>query len=127
MKLLTSNWMILIISAIVYMGATVAFLKIPAINAGAASGPVPGYAILPPVPSWEFSNPEADQLIAELKSEKKNLSMKEQQISELTQRLQTERSELMQATQMVHQLQQDFDNNAIRVKMEEAVNLLLGH
>ncbi len=73
--------------------------------------------------SWEFTNPEIDQLIAELKKERESLGAREQQLNELAVRLQTERSEIGQVTQAVHQLQMEFDKNIVRVKDEETANL----
>ena len=43
-------------------------------------------------PSWDFTNPEADQLISELKSEKGALALRKQQLDELASRLNTERA-----------------------------------
>ncbi len=119
-KLLTSSWMTVVISALLYLGSTVLFWKTPTIP------PVAEAAISETVgtgPSWEFRNPEADQLIAELKVEKQSLDKKEQQLNELAVRLQAERAELNQATQSVHQLQADFDQNVTRVREEETANL----
>ncbi len=123
MKMLTANWMVLVVSAILYLASVVLFLKVPAMPHAETGMIKNAFPPLPFVPSWEFSNPEAEQLISELKTEKKTLSTKEQQIMELTQRLQTERAELIQATQMVAQLQAEFDKNALKVKDDETVNL----
>jgi flagellar motility protein MotE (MotC chaperone) len=122
-KLLTSSWMTVIISGVLYLGATVAFWKTPApapIADTADSGPAKS---APNAPSWEFINPEADQLIAELKSEKRALAKKEQELNDLSARLQAERTELNQATNSVHQLQADFDENVLRIHDEETSNL----
>ena len=123
MKLLSANWMVLLVSAILYLGSTVLFLKVPAMPRN-EEGVMPNkFPPLPLVPSWEFSNPEAEQLISELKSEKKELETKEKQIQELTRRLQTERAELIQATQVVANLQSEFDKSALKVKQDETANL----
>jgi flagellar motility protein MotE (MotC chaperone) len=121
-KLLTSTWMTVLLSAVMYLGATVAFWKTPAVTETneAAS---PELAPKELVPSWEFANPEADQLIGELKTEKKNLEKKEQEMTELAERLQTERAELSQVSATVKKLQEDFDQNALRVQQEETTNL----
>lgn len=118
-KILTSTWMTLVISALVYLGATILFWKTPVIAPAAEAAP----AITATGPSWEFKNPEADQLIAELKVEKQSLQKKEQQLNELAQRLQAERAEINQVTQSVHQLQTEFDQNVTRVREEETTNL----
>jgi flagellar motility protein MotE (MotC chaperone) len=122
-KMLTSTWMTLIISAIVYLGATVLFWKMPTkVSAREIDGAsAPGKS--GPGPSWEFVNPETDQLLAELQSEKKALEKKAQLLGELEARLQAERTELGTVTQSVHQLQTDFDSGVVRVHDEEAANL----
>ena len=122
-KLLTSPWMTALVSVVVYLGATVAFWKTPA-------RPLPS---TPPAsaaarekrtgPSWDFTSPEADQLITELKAEKKSLGKKEQELNDLMLRLQAERSELNLVTQSVRQLQLDFDQNVLRISEEETANL----
>lgn len=119
-KLLTSNWTAALLGAVVYLVATVAFWKTPARpRGGSAEQTAVGHGGA----SWEFTNPEADQLIAELNVEKKALEKKEQQLNELASRLAAEQAEINQATQSVHQLQMDFDKNVVRVKEEETANL----
>jgi flagellar motility protein MotE (MotC chaperone) len=121
-KLLVSPWATALVSVLVYAGATVAFWKTPAppppapAASGAAVEKLNG-------PSWDFINPEADQLIAELKAEKKSLAKKEQDLNDLTARLESERSELNLVTQSVRQLQVDFDQNVLRISEEETANL----
>jgi flagellar motility protein MotE (MotC chaperone) len=122
-KLLTSNWTPALFGAVVYLLSTVAFWKPPTLphvvppkgQAGSEAGQIGA--------SWEFTNPEADQLIAELKVEKSTLAKKEQQLDELALRLATERAEVNQATQSVHLLQMDFDKNVVRIQEEETANL----
>ena len=74
-------------------------------------------------PSWDFRNPEFDQWLAELKSEKEGLAQREQQLHELETRLDAERQELLTVTQTVHQLQADFDRNVVRFTQQQAENL----
>lgn len=74
-------------------------------------------------PSWHFVNPELDQLMAELRSEKELLERKEQQLQELAARLQAERAEINQVTQLVHRMQMELDKNIVSIREEEAVNL----
>ncbi len=122
-KLLTSNWMTALIGAVVYLLATVAFWKTPVRPPGGGSAEQSASAARHAGASWEFTNPEADQLIAELKVEKKALEKREQQLNDLALRLTAEQTEINQATQSVHQLQIDFDKNVVRVQEEETANL----
>ncbi len=76
-----------------------------------------------PHSGWDFSNPEIDQLIAELKMEKEGLALREQQLKELATRLAAERSEINQTTQAVNRLEKEFDERIVRVREEETANL----
>jgi len=118
-KLLTSNWMTAGVGAVVYLTSTVLFWqtpKPPPTPKTDASAQMVG-------PSWEFSNPEADQLVNELKEERKAVAERQQQLNEMAARLDAERAELSQATQSVRLLQNDFDKSVIRVQTDEASNL----
>ena len=105
--------------AIIYLACTVLFWEKPKLPAKADTMPV----MREVGPSWDFNNPEADQLIAELKIEKKSIETREQQLNELAARLESERAELNQVTQSVHQLQTEFDRSVLRIKDQEIVNL----
>jgi flagellar motility protein MotE (MotC chaperone) len=118
-KLLSSTWISAPLGVLIYLATTVAFWEQPKMPPRS----VIDRPIKPIGPSWEFSNPEADQLIAELRSEKKSLDLREQQLDELSTRLQSERGELGQVTQSVRQLEADFDNSVLQIKGDEAINL----
>src|ERR1700678_2099295 len=118
-KLLSSTWISAPLGVLIYLATTVAFWEQPKMPPRS----VIDRPIKPIGPSWEFSNPEADQLIAELRSEKKSLDLREQQLDELPTRLQSERGELGQVTQSVRQLEADFDNSVLQIKGDEAINL----
>ncbi len=121
-KILTSSWMTLPVSAVVYFAATFLFWKTPVPTRTVGPDDQPA-ATAPSATSWEFTNPESDQLIGELKAEKKSLSKREQDLNDLAARLETERSELTLVTQSVHQMQTDFDKNVVRVQDDETANL----
>lgn len=119
-KLISKSWIAAPVGAVVYLVATIFFWQTPKPPPPAKAGP----GNMPFVgPSWEFNNPEADQLIAELKSEKKSLDLRQEQLDALAARLQSERAELGQVTQSVRQLQTDFDSSVVRVKGDESANL----
>ena len=119
-RFLTSYWMTLPASVLIYLLATLVFWKQPAGLTEAVAGIRPAK---PKASFWEFSNPEAEQLIAELKSEKKSLEKREHDLNDLAARLDAERSEVGLVTQTVHQMQVDFDKNVLRVTDEETANL----
>lgn len=122
MKLLTSPLITAVLGVVMYLGATMAFWKMPPLPPPKPAAPAGPVAKLTG-PSWEFVNPEADQLVAELKAEKDALKKKEQDLNDLAARLESERSELNLVTQSVHQLQIDFDQNVVRISEEETTNL----
>jgi flagellar motility protein MotE (MotC chaperone) len=120
-RIFTSSWMIVLIGAVVYAGSTFLFWKTPAPVPVAARAftRAPGR----PMPSWDFVNPEADQLVAELRTEKEQVAKRGQDLDALALRLEAERAELNQATQTVFRLQSDFDKSILRVQTEETANL----
>lgn len=116
-KFLTSPWMTLPVSAILYFTVTIFSWKTPSLPSMIHEGSHGKGA------SWEFKNPEADQLIAELKEEKKVLDKRQQSLNELALRLEAERSEINTVTQSVHHMQLEFDQNVLHVREEETANL----
>lgn len=62
-------------------------------------------------------------MLQELREQKDRLGEREKQLNELAARLQSERQELTVLTQSVGNLQKEFDQNILRVKDDEAVNL----
>jgi flagellar motility protein MotE (MotC chaperone) len=74
-------------------------------------------------PSWRYRNPEFDQWVQEIRSEKEALAVREQQLTDLQARLEAERQELNNVTQSIHRLQLEFDKNVVRIKDQELENL----
>jgi flagellar motility protein MotE (MotC chaperone) len=72
---------------------------------------------------WTRHNPEVDQLLKEVRTEREYLTKKAAELKELETRLAAERAEINQVTQRVAQLQMEFDQTIIRVKEEETPNL----
>lgn len=73
--------------------------------------------------SWNFNNPELEQLITELKKEKEMIAKRQNELNEVQSRLTVERAELNQLTQTVWQLQMDLEKDITRIKEEEMANL----
>ena len=72
---------------------------------------------------WQRHNPEVDQLLKEVQTEREQLIKRAAELRELETRLAAERAEINTITQRVAQLQAEFDQTIIRVKEEEAPNL----
>ncbi len=122
-KLWQSSWVAAGIGAVLFLVTTAVLLNprelLKARQAELAAAPKPEKSRA----GWDFNNPEIDQLIAELKTEKEGLALREQQLKELATRLAAERSEINQTTQAVFRLEQEFDERVVRVREEETANL----
>jgi flagellar motility protein MotE (MotC chaperone) len=120
MNILQSNWVVALIGALSYMGTTVALWTTPLIEPVLVASAEVDHA---PKPSWEFLNPEVDQLIDDLEQQKQALDKRERELKALAARLETERTEMNALTQMVATAQAEFDRHVLRIKDEEVVNL----
>jgi flagellar motility protein MotE (MotC chaperone) len=124
MKILQSNWLCALVGAICYLAVTVLVwprLHVPPRAAAAAA--VAAEHIGTPGASWNFKNPEVNELVADLQAQKESLNARERQLNELAARLDAERQEITVVTQTVARLQQDFDQQVVRVRAEETANL----
>ncbi len=74
-------------------------------------------------PSWDYRNPDVEELVKELQISKSQMAQRAAQLDELAARLRSERVEINQITQKVSQLQQEFDQKLTRVRDEEMGNL----
>ena len=122
MKLLQSKWMCVVVGLLLYASVTIAVWQSPQLKLPARKH-ASGKAGARTKPSWEFQNPEVDQLIAELQQQKTSLAEKEHQLNDLATRLQAEREEIGIVTQQVGRIQTEFDRNVVRVREEETANL----
>jgi flagellar motility protein MotE (MotC chaperone) len=120
-KILQSSWMSAVIGAVMYLGVTLGLWRMPKI-------------VLPPrptieaitkggAPSWDYQNPEVDEMIADLQHQKDALAEREHQLNDLAARLDAERQEIVVVTQSVAQMQSQFDQDVVRVRDEETANL----
>ena len=130
MKFLTSSWMVILLGAVTYLGTTaVLVIKAkdqivpkPVVTTEVDDdGPKP--VAVTRGPSWEFVNPDLDEMVAELKQQKQDMEAERKTLLELSQRIQTERQELIQITQQVHRIQKEIDLSIIRVRDDEGGNL----
>ncbi len=120
-----SKWLLIIIcGAVSYIATTFFLLK--RINLG----PTPktdDYHVLGSYDnlkaSWNFHNPELEQLVSELKREKEALAERQRELNDLELRIKTEHAELLQLTQTIWQLQRDFEQDVIKISEEETSNL----
>lgn len=126
-KMLQSPWIVSLMAMLLYAGSTVFFWRDPQLPKMQPAPEGEEAAVRAPYvnhgPSWDFSNPEVDQLVRELRQERAAIAARAKQLDDLAARLKAEQAELQNATQAVHQLQRDFDLGVTRVKEDESANL----
>lgn len=121
-RLLQSGWMTMLVGTLSYLATTFVLLDPVKIFSGRQlSRPVSNSRVIGT--SWQFFDPEVDQLIEELTAKKEKIEKRERELEELARRLETERAEISTITQAVVSAQQQFDRAIVRVKQEEAGNL----
>lgn len=122
MKLLQSGWIAVLTGGLLYLGVTGYLLSTARIVSTAARAPMADEANTRG-PAWDFFNPEMDRVMNELLREKKAVAAKEEQLNELSTRLEAERAELNIVLLSVQRTQKEFDRNVLRVHDEETANL----
>jgi flagellar motility protein MotE (MotC chaperone) len=124
MKFLQSKLFASVLGGLLFM-LTTAFLTTSGLRpSGHLEGGADGdHHVANSGPSWTFFNPELDQIVAEVKSEREVLSAREKQMAGLEARLKAERAELDEALNNVKKLQQQVDRDVFRIKEDEATNL----
>lgn len=126
MKFLQTKWMAIALGAIIYLVMTWVFLqpqKQLARIAEQAKKPEKAKLVLPSGPSWNYDNPEVNQLLTELADQREALRVRSTQLDELEARLKAERQEIYSVTQAVYQLRTNVESTLTRITEEETVNL----
>jgi flagellar motility protein MotE (MotC chaperone) len=85
-------------------------------------------AVTPPLmaaddPSWRFRNPDIDQWVSQIKSERDSLAVREQQLKDWEGRLAAESREIATITQSVSHTQQEFDKRVVLFSGQEKDNV----
>jgi flagellar motility protein MotE (MotC chaperone) len=125
MQLLQSKWAAVAIGLLAYALTTVLSLhpgKQLAVAAQLARAKQAAQAIKDG-PSWTFHNPEMEQILTEVKTERDALRARASQLDELQARLEAERQEICVVTQTVLRLRAELDSTVTRVTQEESANL----
>ncbi len=127
MKILSSSWVVMLLGAVLYLGTTAAILlknksefvpKRPAAHATTNRPPANVRG-----PSWEFFNPDLEEMVKELKERKEALDTREKELNLYAARLQTEKQEISQITRQIETMQKKLDESVIRIREDEQVNL----
>jgi len=89
------------------------FLLLRALPLGKAT-PAAGEVLLAEDdPSWKFHNPDIDQWVSEIKSQRESLAVREQQLKDWEARLAAESREIAAVTQAVTRTQDDFNKRVV--------------
>jgi hypothetical protein len=112
--------MVALVGTLLYLGTTFLTWRIPD---GFALTPYSSTTTPLAVPSWDFANPELDQLLLELREESLALAKRQRNLDEFAARLDLERTELTNVVRTIEELQRNFDRNILRIQTEEIVNL----
>jgi flagellar motility protein MotE (MotC chaperone) len=111
--------------ALVYLLSMVLFWKTPKPPPpppDANAGPTPTNTRIA-IPSWDFVNPEADQMMDEIRSARKALETRQKQMEDTAKNIEAQKNELEKAKDSVGKMQKDFDQIVLRVKDDEVANL----
>lgn len=116
-KILQSGWFGMFVGGILYLATTAALWP-----KHVATTPIGAPTHTADVPV-NFSNPEIDELMTELRTRREALLARESQLKAWEARLQAERSELTIVTQMVSRAQSEFDKSILKIRADETANL----
>jgi len=89
------------------------FLMLRSVALGTVAAPSKEPLMAEDDPSWKFHNPDIDQWVSQIKSERDALAVREQQLKEWETRLAAESREIAAVTQAVTHTQQDFDKRVL--------------
>ncbi len=124
-RVLQSPWLAVALAVLAYAATTLVLLRPGTLQVALPTTPTGTSTpkVEPLLPSWGFKNPELDQLVSELRSERLALKSRAQELDDLASRLALERQEIGSVTQRVAFLQAEIDTNFVRIKAEETSNL----
>jgi flagellar motility protein MotE (MotC chaperone) len=119
-RILQSPATILIVACLTFFGTVFALLHILPL------GQVPASAkevrMAEDDPSWKFHNPDIDQWVSQIKSERDALAEREQELKDWEARLTAESREIATVTQAVTRTQADFDKRAVIFTEQQKTN-----
>jgi flagellar motility protein MotE (MotC chaperone) len=126
MKILTSSWVVMLLGGLLYLGTTSAVLLQnkasfkPAVHAVAATnGPPPNVR----GPSWEFFNPDLEDMVKELKERKDTLDNREKELNLYAARLKSEKEEVGKITRQIEEMRKSLDDSIVLIREDEQANL----
>ena len=123
-RTLQSTWLAIALGVLAYVATTVLVLRPDKLIAQRrAMGATTVQRTERLEPSWAFKNPEVDEMLADLRTQREALQVREQELNELAARLAIERQEISTITQRVVLLQAGMDQSFLRIQEGELGNL----
>jgi flagellar motility protein MotE (MotC chaperone) len=126
MKILSSSWVVMLLGGLLYLGTTSAVL----LANKSSFKPPPHLASVtnrPPAnvrgPSWEFFNPDLEDMVKELKERQDGLDNREKELDLYAARLKSEKEEISQITRHIEEMRKNLDDNIITIRQDEQSNL----
>ena len=114
-----------ILGALLFLGTMAVMMTkaLTGLEAAPAAAASHGYKASSSQGAWDFTNPEVDQMVDELRRERAQMQTRAKELDELALRIQTDRNELNTLLANVKQLQTEFDSSILRVQQDEFSNL----
>jgi flagellar motility protein MotE (MotC chaperone) len=123
-RTLQSTWLALALGVLAYVGTTALVLRPDKLLLQRrAVKPATAHKEETIEPSWAFKNPEVDEMLADLRTQREALQVREQELNDLAARLAIERQEIGTITQRVVSLQAQMDQTFVRIQENELTNL----
>jgi flagellar motility protein MotE (MotC chaperone) len=123
-RILQSTWLAVALGVLAYVATTAMLLRPDKLLAQQRSLKVRTLEKESPLgPSWAFKDPELDEMLAELRTQREALKAREQELNDLAARLAVERQEIGTITQRVVTLQAEMDQAFVRIQENELANL----
>ena len=123
-RILKSTWLAVVLGVLAYVTTTVLLLRPDKLIAQRQALQGTNTAKITKIdPSWAFKNPEVDELLADLRTQREALKVREQELNDLTSRLAVERQEIGVITQRVVTMQAEMDRTFLRIQEQEFANL----
>jgi len=124
MQALLSNWIFLsVLASLMYFATTMALLDPKVLQVAVAKPPPKPVYVNVKGPSWEFVNPELEQLINNLKTEMERQKLKREELDKFEKQVQAEHAEVQRLIKELELMQEKFDTNVVKLHSAETPNL----
>ena len=120
MKLIQSPATVLLLGCLLFFGTMAGVLS--SVHLGTANPPEKETLSASDDPSWKFHNPEIQEWIQQIKTERDALAVRTQQLKEWEAQLNAQSRELAMVTRAMSNVQRDFDQRVVSFSAQEQDN-----